>query len=256
MRERLIRFAGRLYPASWRRRYGVEFEALLEDASRDWRDVLDVLLGALTMQIATWTFAKIAAVSGVAGALLCSGVSFVAMPDQFVSSTLLHVNTMEEPSTDFTGKLAAYLFQIALSKDLLASVIERQGLYARERSRKGMDNAIERMRGDISFDRIGSSNEFRVSFQYSDAKQAQRADKELIDKLMAASDFRRMAEIAGTNHYIIAGPATLPKHPSSPNRLLIAAMGLAGGLLLGALTAVVARTRPSTDPAGNSSKSS
>ena len=44
MRESLIRFARRLYPASWRRRYGIEFEALLEDTSLDWRDVLDVLL--------------------------------------------------------------------------------------------------------------------------------------------------------------------------------------------------------------------
>ena len=47
MLDRLIRFASRLYPPSWRRRYEVEFEALLEDAGRDWRDVLDVLLGAL-----------------------------------------------------------------------------------------------------------------------------------------------------------------------------------------------------------------
>jgi hypothetical protein len=36
----------------------------------------------------------------------------------------------------------------------------------------------------------------------------------------------------------------LPKHPSGPNRILIAALGLAGGLLLGALTAVVARPPP------------
>src|SRR5215470_7905678 len=47
MRDRLVRFAGRLYPASWRHRYGVELEALLEDAGRHWRDVLDALLGAV-----------------------------------------------------------------------------------------------------------------------------------------------------------------------------------------------------------------
>src|SRR5579859_6724442 len=119
MHERLIRFAGRLYPASWRRRYGVEFDTPLEDANRGWRDVWDVLLGALTMQLTTRTFAKIAASFGVAGALLCSGVSFIALPDQFVSSTILHVNTMydEEPSTDFTGKLAVGLVQDTLSGD-------------------------------------------------------------------------------------------------------------------------------------------
>jgi hypothetical protein len=120
-----------------------------------------------------------------------------------------------------------------------------------------MDNAIERMRRDISFDRIGTSNEFRVSFQYGDAKQARRIEKELIDKLMAASVVMRVAEIIGTNpYYVIAGTASLPNRPSSPNRFLIAAMGFAGGLLLGTLTALVARTRASTAPAGNSPKSS
>jgi hypothetical protein len=267
MHERLIRLAGRLYPASWRRRYGVEFEALLEDADWHWQDVLDVLLGALRMRMTTWTFAKIAAGFGVAGALLCGGMSIIALPDQFVSSTILHVNTMmEEPSIDFTGKLAVGLIQDTLSRDLLASVIERQGLYERERSRKGMDNAIERMRRDISFDRIGSSNEFHVAFRYGDAKQAQRTERELINKLMAgAVAFSRgrgscCPQIAALRqlpfNLQVLEPASLPERPSSPNRLLIAAMGLAGGLLLGTLTAVVARTRPATDPAGNSPKSS
>lgn len=264
MRERLIRFAGRLYPAPWRRRYRIEFEALLEDASRDWRDVLDVLLGALRMQMTTWTFGKIVVGFGVAGALLCSGGSFIALPDQFVSSTILHVNTMEEPSTDFTGKLAVGLVQNTVSRDSLADVIERQGLYQRERASKGMGDAIDKMRRDIMFDRTGSSNEFRVAFRYGDAKQAQRTEQELINKLMAeAVAFGRgrcCPQIAALpqlpfNLQVIK-PASLPKSPSSPNRFLIAAVGLAGGLLLGALTARVARSRPATDPAGNSPKSS
>src|SRR5216684_9097784 len=144
MRERLIRFAGRLYPASWRRRYRVEFEALIEDASRDWRDVLDVLLGAMKMQLTTWTFGKMATAFGVAGAVLWL------------------------------------------------------------------------MEGNIALRRAG-----RFAFNL-----------EVLD------------------------PASLPKHPSFPNRFIIAATGLAGGLLLGALTALVARTRPSKAPAGNSPKSS
>jgi len=88
MRERLIRFAGRLYPASWRRRYEAEFEALIEDASRDWRDVLDVLLGALKMQLTTWSFGKIAAAFGVACAVFCYALSFIAVPDKYNLSAL------------------------------------------------------------------------------------------------------------------------------------------------------------------------
>jgi hypothetical protein len=68
MRERLIRLAGRLYPTSWPSRYGVEFEALLEDTVGEWHDALDVLLGALKMQMTTWNFAKITAAFGLAGA--------------------------------------------------------------------------------------------------------------------------------------------------------------------------------------------
>jgi len=265
MRERLIRLAGRFYPASWRRRYGVEFDALLEDASRDWRDVLDVLLGALKMRMMTWNLHKTAVGFGVAGALLCSAVSFVALPDQFVSSTILHVNTMmEEPSTDFTGKLAVGLIQNTLSRDSLTGVIERQGLYQRERANKGMDEAIDKMRRDIMFDRIGRSNEFSVAFRYGDAKQAQQTEHELINKLMAANvafSMGRCCPQLGALRQIpfnlqVLDPASLPKRPSSPNRILIAAMGLAGGLLLGVVREVIARTRPTTDPAGNSPKSS
>lgn len=36
-----------LYPKAWRRRYGAEFEALLEDEGGSFRVLLDVLIGAL-----------------------------------------------------------------------------------------------------------------------------------------------------------------------------------------------------------------
>ena len=80
-------------------------------------------------------------------------------------------------------------------------------------------------------------------------------------KVNTVQDLRSTADLTGTNRRFafnleVLDPASLPKRPSSPNRLVIAAMGLAGGLLIGALTAAVARTRPSTDPAGNSPKSS
>ena len=105
MRERLIRFAGRLYPPSWRRRYGVEFEALLEDARSNWRDVFDVLLGALKMQLTTWSFGKMAASFGLAGALLWSALLFITMPDKYTSNCTLRLTPSlltrdSQPATD------------------------------------------------------------------------------------------------------------------------------------------------------------
>jgi hypothetical protein len=49
--NRLIRLVARLYPAPWRDRYGPEFEALLDDAGVTGRIALDVLAGAIRIQI-------------------------------------------------------------------------------------------------------------------------------------------------------------------------------------------------------------
>ena len=50
----LIRCAAWLYPPRWRRRYGVEFDALLEDVRPGWRELLNVLKGALERSWRDW----------------------------------------------------------------------------------------------------------------------------------------------------------------------------------------------------------
>jgi hypothetical protein len=47
----LLRWAARLYPESWRERYGAEFDALLADISPSFGDVCDVLGGALRARL-------------------------------------------------------------------------------------------------------------------------------------------------------------------------------------------------------------
>ncbi len=49
----LIRWAARLYPEAWRERYAAEFDALLEDISPSFRDLCDVLGGALKARLTT-----------------------------------------------------------------------------------------------------------------------------------------------------------------------------------------------------------
>jgi hypothetical protein len=51
--KRLLGVAARLYPSWWRQRYESEFDALLEDVRPGWRELRDVITGALTMQIKT-----------------------------------------------------------------------------------------------------------------------------------------------------------------------------------------------------------
>ena len=45
--KQLIRFAAKLYPRSWRERYGAEFEALLDDTGADPRIALNVFTEAI-----------------------------------------------------------------------------------------------------------------------------------------------------------------------------------------------------------------
>ena len=54
-RKHLLRILARLYPAAWRKRYGDEFEALIEDARPGLGGALDILKGALAMQFTSWT---------------------------------------------------------------------------------------------------------------------------------------------------------------------------------------------------------
>jgi hypothetical protein len=217
---------------------------------------LDVLLGALKMQWTTWSLGRIAAGFGVAGALLCGGMSFIALPDQYTSDAVLRLIRLPQ-ATDNSEDFIRALVKNALSRDSLTGVIEKQGLYQRERAKRGMDDAIDRMRHDVRFDRIGHSNVFHVMFRYGDAEEARRTEREVINSLMAANvAFLRESSRRFGYGLEVLDPASLPQHPSGPNRILIASEGLAGGLLLGALTAVVLRTRPSKAPAGNSPKSS
>lgn len=216
------------------------------------------------MQMTTWGFGRIAASCGVAGALLCSGVSFLALPDQYTSCCVLRLTRSQlsgdQQSMDNSESVVIGLMQDTLSRTSLAGVIEKQGLYPRERAKEPMEDVIDRMRRDVRFDRLGHSSAFHVAFRYTDAEQARRTEQELIDKLMAANVTLRRADLNDPNHRLaynleVLDPASLPKRPSGPNRLLITAMGLSGGLLLGVVAATVARTRATTDPAGSSPKS-
>jgi hypothetical protein len=54
--NRLARSLIRLYPAAWRKRYGAEFEALLEEAPQGWSAVFDLFTGAIRMQLSIPSF--------------------------------------------------------------------------------------------------------------------------------------------------------------------------------------------------------
>jgi hypothetical protein len=57
--KRVMRFLVRFYPLSWRNRYGVGFDALIEDATLTVPETFDVFWGALKMQMTPWSFGRV-----------------------------------------------------------------------------------------------------------------------------------------------------------------------------------------------------
>ena len=102
----LTRWAARLYPAAWRARYGDELEILMEDAGPCWTDVVDLLWGAMNMQMRSVGFWKIAAAFTVAGALVSAAWS-LAVPDRYVSSAVLRVTDPASSHTEAWRHLQA-----------------------------------------------------------------------------------------------------------------------------------------------------
>jgi len=242
--KRVIRFVVGLYPARWRRRYGVEFDALLGDIIPRWRDLFDVLKGALEMQIRIGTLGKSVAVFGVACALLAGAVS-LTLSDMYRSLVLIHVQKAEVQ----TSTLVAYRSELthavdrALSQESLLSIMEREHLYERERVNKPMDDAINKMRQNIRIV-VKSADTFEVSFDYTDAVRAQQTTRDLIAKLMYELVHGPAGDL--THDYLlqtfeIRDEPTMPQRPVSPNRTVITSFGLGVGILLGAVAAWVRR---------------
>ncbi len=212
--RRVLRFLVLLYPRSWRARYGCEFEALLEDAGLRWRDLGDVVLSALAVQMRTWGVGKIVAALGLAGALAGVAGSF-ALPEQFVSEAVLH-----SEHADRTDPIGSAAFSHALQRQSLEEVIRQEDLYARELSQKPMEDVFLDMRQAI---RISSpaSGMINIAFNYDDRYKAQRALADLVNLV------RRELPDAE-----IRGEASLPQNPVKPNRMMVAGYGLGVGLLV------------------------
>ncbi len=106
-----------LYPRAWRRRYGVELAALVEDAGTGWGDLLNVAGAGLRMRVASlWPL--------VAGALVGVGVTFWMTPFRVSSWAIGAVG--HELKQD-------QLERISLRNTELAKVIEKHALMVTER---------------------------------------------------------------------------------------------------------------------------
>jgi len=223
--RRLVEWGVRLYPAQWRARYGDEFLALIEDAPPRWRDVWDVLRGALAMQLTSGSFIKMVAAFAIAG-MLAAAIWSAMLPDRYVSTSVLRL--AQEADLRTTQQQLLQAQQKALSRSSLSNIIMRQNLYQDDRAKYPLEDIIQRMRNQgirIQAVQYDKGAMFAVSFSYTDRAAAQKTVRELVAALNGAAPME------------VVDPASDPTEPAGPNRLGVVARGLLAGLLVGLLCA-------------------
>lgn len=252
--KRLLRFLARLYPSAWRKRYGVEYEALLEQSTPHLRDAFDSLWAAAKMHATSRDFQRIVLPCALAGTLIAAAISFAVQP-QYVSQTVISVTTRSaNPKGDTQNSAAASLHEVmdtVLSDASLAPIIQQLDLYPRERNRMSQEDLILRMRKDIYLKplmRGVGEGAVALQFSYADPRVAQQVDTKLAVAMMTSAFRSRM------NHTsILLGKqevmrmetlASLPLTPSFPKRGRFGAGGFCFGIIGGiTLAAVMQRQR-------------
>jgi hypothetical protein len=207
--KRAIRLALGLYPRWWRRRYGRELEALVEDSSTGWGAVFDIARGAFVMQIKD--FRTIPLLAALIGASIGTVIYWRA-PALYASSSTIRLNA-----------------------DLFADPNSESSRAFRDRLARAVPRADARAATSVTVVEAGrESSVVRISNTARDANDAQRVVNELV---AAALDGSGDAAARGT----ILEPPVLPATPQRAHGAFPVPLGAGLGLVLGAAFVVLRR---------------
>jgi hypothetical protein len=239
--KRLLRLAARLYPAAWRSRYGVEFQALLEETRPGWRDIVDVLSGGLQMHLKRGHPALTVAAFSIVGAFGAGAIGFHTAA-RFASKgtmTLRPAVASTAPESAWLQDMMPRLAGDAFSRDFLAALIQKHRLYDSEFAQPTTDDLVNRMRGDIGI-QLMSRSLVQVSFASREPHKAQQVAADLMSQLVQANF------VAGRGSIVqLIDPPDEPRVSVSSRQVAVAGLGgLSGGALIGTLFGLV-RRRPS-----------
>jgi hypothetical protein len=179
----------RLYPANWQRRYGVEFQFLLDDTHAGWRDLWDVLWGGFKMRLnikgethlmhLSRHFKIVIGTCAVA-LLLFVGWKTEAEPE-YEATTMVMVNTARVPDSTppifvnlGNSERPAIVQDFFLVTGRLQRIIDTYDLYKPWKAHKTQQEIIERMRSDIQVELIrsldgGAVRAFRITYRGGNA---------------------------------------------------------------------------------------
>jgi capsular polysaccharide biosynthesis protein len=232
---RLARWMIRLYPASWRARYGDELEALLADTGADARIVGDLARGGMRMQLKAWPFPLLALVLGIIGLLAGAGISFF-VPNVYVSEAVLRIDSAHA-TTDHLDIVRAE--QEVESRRKLPQMIAGLGLYRNDLLMEPLEDVMMEMRRHIQVDPLsipGRGTAFRIRFDYGDRIQAQQTVDALVKSFQNQAAELKRSEAANRGQKIaVLDTASLPGAPVFPTKPVLWGGGLLAGLGIAAM---------------------
>jgi hypothetical protein len=242
--NRLAYWMMRLYPKPWRARYGDELTALLADSGADARVVADLVKGGIRMQFSTWSFGKLAVTLGVAGWLLCAGLSYL-IPNEFTSKATMQI-TPDRISESSSPELVSSglnerimeLETVVVSRDSLSRIINdpRLRLYHEQLKDTPLEDVIDEMRRNISVNLIAVPDArgkrmaaFDIVFTYFDRYKAQQTVQALMDAFdtaNAANAGTAGATRSGDALYVLSPPSVPFLMYPKPSMLVFCGFGL------------------------------
>jgi hypothetical protein len=241
----LARFLIRLYPATWRERYGEEFETLLEDSASGWPAIFDLLKEAIRMQLSAPAFPKLALMLSAAGLAVGLAISFMVTP-RYISEAGMAFEG-DAAGTNFLEFLTQCEKEV-LSRASLSGIIQdpRLNLYPEERAGTPLEDVIETMRRRNIMIRLNGRGPgrlaFRIDFSYRDPVKAQHTVQALLVRFMEAN----LHLPAPVNLSVVASPS-LPAKAVFPDRWIFMGIGFGAGFFA-ALVIAIFRHRPPPIP--------
>jgi capsular polysaccharide biosynthesis protein len=190
----------RLYPATWRARYGEEFATVIEDSPAGWRSTFDVMKGAIRMQLHVPTFPKLAVILSMLG-LVTGLVASMFVTPRYVSHAEMQLvdRRANAPAAGPRPVIPEYLTQLKeeiLSRTSLSAIIQdpRLDLYADQRSRVPLEDTIQQVRADVEVSTQYSGSNyagFVVTFAYSEPEKARDTVEALVTKFVDSNAVRQ-----------------------------------------------------------------
>lgn len=200
-----VRLALGLYPRWWRRRYGRELAALVEDSMNGWTTVFDVARGALVMQMKLYRIIPLLA--ALTGASIAT-VLYVRAPGLYASSSTIRLtgSSVGDPKSEWS-------------------------LILRERVAGAVPQADLRSTSVVLMDSGSESALVRISHQAQSAETANQVTRKLVAAALGGSG------LAATRGSVLEEEfrADRARHPAS------IAFGAGLGAALGAAFVVVRR---------------